>query len=101
MPPIRMKVLPPDRLSSCTRSDPDCRILDLYVREDGRGYEARLGSFGLNAHRSGPVCCPKTIRRERLKENFGALDHRLTREQLAELDRLFPPPTGPVPLQMI
>jgi diketogulonate reductase-like aldo/keto reductase len=28
---------------------------------------------------------PKTSNRERLKENVGALDHRLTREQLASL----------------
>lgn len=47
------------------------------------------------------IVIPKTSHRERLKENVGALDHRLTREQLAELDRLFPPPTGPVPLQML
>lgn len=44
---------------------------------------------------------PKTGRRERLKENLGALDHRLTKAQLAELDRLFPPPTGPRPLEML
>ena len=47
------------------------------------------------------IVIPKTGRRERLKENLGALDHRLTTAQLAELDRLFPPPTGPVPLEML
>ena len=44
---------------------------------------------------------PKTGRRERLRENVGALEHRLTPEQLAELDRLFPPPKGPQPLEML
>jgi len=44
---------------------------------------------------------PKTGRRERLRENFGALDHRLTPAQLDELDRLFPPPRGPEPLAML
>jgi len=44
---------------------------------------------------------PKTGRRDRLKENLGALDRVLGAEQLAELDRLFPPPQGPSPLQML
>jgi diketogulonate reductase-like aldo/keto reductase len=47
------------------------------------------------------IAIPKTGRRERLKENFGALNHSLTEEQLAELDRLFAPPRGPAPLQML
>jgi diketogulonate reductase-like aldo/keto reductase len=44
---------------------------------------------------------PKTSRRERLEENLAALDHPLTTAQLAELDRLFPPPDGPQPLEML
>ena len=47
------------------------------------------------------IVIPKTGRRDRLKENIGALDRRLTQAQLAELDRLFPPPTGPRPLEML
>lgn len=47
------------------------------------------------------IVIPKTSRRERLKENLGALEHRLTTAQLAELDRLFPPPKGPKPLEML
>ena len=47
------------------------------------------------------IVIPKTSRRERLKENLGALDHRLTATQLAELDRLFPPPTRSRPLEML
>ena len=47
------------------------------------------------------IAIPKTGRRERLEENLGALDHPLTKEQLAELDRLFPPPREAVPLQML
>jgi diketogulonate reductase-like aldo/keto reductase len=47
------------------------------------------------------IAIPKTGKRERLKENFGALDHPLTKEQLAELDRLFAPPQGPAPLQIV
>jgi aldehyde reductase len=47
------------------------------------------------------IVIPKTGRRERLKENLGALEHALTAAQLAELDRLFPPPGGAVALEML
>ena len=47
------------------------------------------------------IAIPKTGRRERLRENVAALDYRLTAAQLAELDRLFPPPTGPRSLEML
>ena len=47
------------------------------------------------------IVIPKTGRRDRLKENIGALDQRLTQAQLAELDRLFPPPTSARPLEML
>jgi diketogulonate reductase-like aldo/keto reductase len=47
------------------------------------------------------IVLPKTGHRERLLENLGALEHRLDAAQLAELDRLFPPPDGPRPLEMI
>jgi len=44
---------------------------------------------------------PKTSSRARLKENLDALNQKPTSSQLAELDRLFPPPAGPIPLEMI
>ena len=47
------------------------------------------------------IVIPRTGRRERLRENLGTLDHQLTKAQLAELDRLFPPPAGPRPLEML
>jgi len=47
------------------------------------------------------IVIPKCSNRERLEENFGALAQRLTAAQLAELDRLFPPPTGPRALEML
>jgi diketogulonate reductase-like aldo/keto reductase len=47
------------------------------------------------------IVIPKSANRARLKENLGALDVRLTREQLAELDLLFPPPAGATPLEML
>jgi diketogulonate reductase-like aldo/keto reductase len=51
--------------------------------------------------RDNVMAIPKTGRRERLKENAAALQHSLSRQQMAELDRLFPPPKGPAPLEMI
>src|SRR4051812_19879702 len=47
------------------------------------------------------IAIPKTSHRRRLEENVGAMRHPLTREQLAELDALFPPPNGPRQLEMI
>ena len=61
---------------------------------------AQAGLAWLLAH-DDVIVIPKTGRRDRLQENIGALDHRLTQMQLAELDRLFPPPTGPRPLEML
>lgn len=47
------------------------------------------------------IVIPKASRREHLMENLGALEHHLTKTQLAELDRLFPAPSRQVPLEMI
>ena len=47
------------------------------------------------------IAIPKTGHRERVRENFGALEHGLPAEQLAELDRLFPPPRKAAPLEML
>lgn len=47
------------------------------------------------------IAIPKTGHRDRLRENMGALDITLTPEQLAELDKLFPPPRHAQPLAML
>ena len=57
---------------------------------------ARLAARGQRRHRDTEIA-----HRERVKENVAALDVRLSEEQLAELDRLFPPPKGPAPLEML
>ena len=51
--------------------------------------------------KEGVIVIPKTSRRERLKENLGALDLAMNSNQLEELDRLFLPPKGPQPLDML
>jgi len=47
------------------------------------------------------IVIPKTGRRERLRENLGALQHPLTQSQVAELERLFPPPSSSRSLEML
>ncbi|HTB35736.1 MAG TPA: aldo/keto reductase, partial [Reyranella sp.] len=49
----------------------------------------------------GVVTIPKSSSRERVKENFAALDVELPPKLLAELDRAFPPPKGKQPLEML
>ena len=47
------------------------------------------------------VVIPKSSDPQRLKEDCAALDVRLSPEQLAELDAIFPPPTGASALPML
>lgn len=47
------------------------------------------------------IAIPKSSQRQHVKENAGALEHSLSKEQIAELDKLFPPPKGPVALEML
>jgi len=49
----------------------------------------------------GLIAIPKSGSVARVEENARALEHRLTREQLAELDTVFAPPHGPTPLAML
>jgi diketogulonate reductase-like aldo/keto reductase len=65
------------------------------------GMTRSQAALGWVLAREGVIAIPKTSNRERLKENLEALAHPLTQEQLAELDRLFPPPRGPKPLEML
>ena len=49
----------------------------------------------------GVVTIPKSSTRERVKENLGAVDIKLSPPILAELDKAFPPPKGKQSLQML
>jgi diketogulonate reductase-like aldo/keto reductase len=44
---------------------------------------------------------PKARTPQHVRENRAALDLRLTKKDLAELDRAFPPPTEPRPLEVL
>lgn len=47
------------------------------------------------------IAIPKASSPERVRENAGALELQLEPTRLAELDRLFSPPDGPTPLEML
>ena len=44
---------------------------------------------------------PKATNASHVRENRAALDIALTKADLAELDRAFPPPSGARPLEML
>jgi diketogulonate reductase-like aldo/keto reductase len=47
------------------------------------------------------IVIPKASNTTRLEENLAALELTLTPQQLAEIDRIFPPPRGPQALAML
>ena len=47
------------------------------------------------------IAIPKAGDRKHVQDNAGALRISLSTEQLSELDKIFPPPKGPVPLEML
>lgn len=49
----------------------------------------------------GVVTIPKSATRERVKENLGAVEVKLSKQMLAELDEAFPPPKGKQSLEML
>ncbi|RWQ19125.1 aldo/keto reductase [Mesorhizobium sp.] len=49
----------------------------------------------------GVIAIPKASKQEHIRQNVGALDIELTREDFAEIDRAFPPPRRKQGLQMI
>ena len=46
------------------------------------------------------IVIPKAVRPEHLKQNVAALDIKLTAEDLAEIDKAFPPPKSKKRLEM-
>ena len=76
----------------------DSRLADFAER---RGMTAAQAALAWLLTQEDVIAIPKTGSRVRLKENVAALDRPLDAAALAELGRLFPPPKGPVPLEMI
>lgn len=51
--------------------------------------------------RPGVIAIPKAVKPEHVRQNVAAAEIRLTADDLAELDRAFPPPARKQPLEMI
>lgn len=51
--------------------------------------------------RDGMIVIPKAGNKQHVRENFGALDLQLSDQDLAELDKAFPPPKGRTALGML
>jgi diketogulonate reductase-like aldo/keto reductase len=49
----------------------------------------------------GTIVIPKATKPEHVRENFGALDLKLTVDDIAALDRAFPPPQRKYALEML
>ncbi|WP_027060837.1 aldo/keto reductase [Mesorhizobium loti] len=52
-------------------------------------------------HQDGVIAIPKASSQEHVRQNFAALDIKLTQQDLADLDRAFPAPTRKRGLEMI
>src|SRR5438128_12268417 len=60
----------------------------------GRGATPTAIALAWLLRQDGTIVIPKASRPEHVRENRGALEVELTAEDLAALDRAFPPPTG-------
>ncbi|MCU0526657.1 MAG: hypothetical protein MUF72_17740 [Elainella sp. Prado103] len=52
-------------------------------------------------HQPDVIVIPKSSRIEHVEQNNAALDLKLSPEERSILDAVFPPPTKPVPVQML
>ena len=78
-------------------------LRDRTLAEIGRRRDATPAQVALAwlLRREGTIVIPKAARLEHVRENRGALDVLLTEEDLAALDRAFPPPKGRSALGML
>jgi diketogulonate reductase-like aldo/keto reductase len=78
-------------------------LRDRTLAEIGRRRDATPAQVALAwlLRREGTIVIPKAARLEHVRENRGALDVVLTEEDLAALDRAFPPPKGRSSLGML
>ena len=82
-----MAYCPLDQGDSGLLSDPGLAALAA-----GRGLSPAQLALAWLLHQDAVAVIPKSARPARIEENFAALEVRLGADELAELDRLFPPP---------
>lgn len=75
------------------------RVLQSIAQE--RGTSAAQVAIAWLLHQEGVIVIPKSSRRHHIEQNYAALNLQLSVEELASLDAAFPPPTRPVPLEML
>ncbi|MBM0744957.1 aldo/keto reductase (plasmid) [Phormidium sp. CLA17] len=73
----------------------------LKVIAQNRGVTAAQVAIAWLLHQKDVIVIPKSSRIEHVEQNRAALDLKLTAEELAALNAAFPPPTKPVPLEML
>src|SRR5262245_40392578 len=74
----------------------DARLRSIAARHDATTAQVALAWVLRN---SGVMAIPKAGTAEHVRENRAALELQLTPDDLIELDGVFPPPNGPVPLE--
>lgn len=66
-----------------------------------RGVSAAQLALAWLLHQQNVIVIPKSSRIEHVEQNHAALQLQLSVEELARLDKVFPPPTKPVRLEML
>jgi len=89
-----MAYSPLDQASSLLQSR---AIADVAVRHSATVPQIALAWL---LHRPDTIVIPKSIRPERIKENYGALEIQLSSQDLADLEDVYPAPERPVHLGM-
>ena len=75
--------------------------MDGRLRQVDHGrWEALLPSPAVQ-RQEGVIAIPKAGRPSHVEENVGALDIDLSKGDLAALEHAFPPPSGPMPLEIL
>lgn len=76
----------------------DRRLLDVARRHEATPAQVALAWV---LRQDGVVAIPKAVRPDHVRQNLAALDIELSPDDLADLDRSFPPPARKRPLDMI
>jgi diketogulonate reductase-like aldo/keto reductase len=73
------------------------------LRDVAKQYDVRPAQVALAwvLRQDGVIAIPRAGTPEHVEQNRAALDLHLSEETLAQLDRAFPPPGGPVPLEVL
>jgi diketogulonate reductase-like aldo/keto reductase len=73
---------------------------DLAALGAARGATAAQVALAWTMRHPDVMAIPKAVRADHLRENIAAADIILTADELAAIDRLFPPPSRKLPLTM-